>query len=127
MATLYMYVDGLDLEDDASTIAVAFGDLVSKWKDIGAILVNQRHERTVDMRPDDLADWDLGVNLPVASFGPDQAKELLAFGRAVSRQTSRDFIVGIASTHGVSQDIVSIGENAGQHEYNLLCTNVCGL
>src|SRR5687768_8301006 len=113
---LYVYVDGSDLHEHAPQLAVEFGALAQRWKSLGAFFVNQLHERTPDMQPDDLADWFLGVNLPLQAFGERQAEELLLFLRGLAQSTGREFVIGIAEESGITQDWAFVRADCGERE-----------
>ena len=124
MSTVYVYVDGADLEAVESTLESAFTRLVSGWPNAGAHLVNQRHPRTPDLDKDDLPDWDLGINLPITSFNSTFAVALVEFAREISTTTGRELVVGVASERGTTEDLVFLGAHAGDSEIRHLCTHL---
>src|SRR5688572_14043286 len=72
--TLYAYVEGSDLEqvvdDIESRVARFVGE--TRWRHTTPRLVNQRRENDPSLGPDDLPDWELGLNveLPDAPAEP---------------------------------------------------------
>jgi len=118
-------VDGSDLHEIELPLVTAFRTLADSWCGLGAFVVNQRHPKTPDMGYDDLADWDLGINLPLESVGSTQVDELVSFARSLGQETGRDFWVGVAST-GISEDFVSLGAFAGEPERHALLQHLAG-
>jgi hypothetical protein len=86
--------------------------------------VNQRYERTPDMRDDDLSDWFIGINIPMGKFGSTQAKELVPFISSLAKATAREFIVGVASSSGIADDLFFLGADAGENEYHDLLQHI---
>ena len=125
--TVYVDVEGSDLHQHAEQLAAAFGALAEGWSSLGAKVVNQLHERTPDMQPDDLTDWSLGITLPLREFGASQVEELQPFLRSLARATGREFIVGICEESGITEDLVFIGANSGEQERRNLLVHVAGL
>src|SRR5688572_3873452 len=104
--TLYGYVDGSDLDEVADEIETALDTLVASatWVCGRPKIVNQIHERDESCGPDDLADWDLGLNLDVPDPGSEPAGwfqdvEQVArlLGQVVAR-TGREFVIGIGDS-----------------------------
>ena len=118
--TLYAYVDGSDLDEVADSIQVALEKLVaaSSWAFVRPRIVNQKHERDDSYRPDDLTDWDLGLNLDLPDPGVEptgwfQDVEQLArlVGQIVTR-TGREFVIGISdNATGVAEDLFDIEDD----------------
>ena len=127
MPTVYVYVEGSDLEECEDTLVSAFGQLAANWSHLGARLVNRQYLRSPNMRADDLADWDLGINLPIESFGAAQAGELIPFAKSLGMLTGRELVVGIASDTGITDDLVFLGSEAGERELQVLREHVAGL
>lgn len=124
---LYVYVDGSDLDEIQGTLVSRFDQLAHRWSSLDAYLVNERSERTPDLRPDDLVDWDLGVNMPLENLGLEQVDELLPFLRALAEETGREFVIGIGLSSGVSEDVIAIGATAGDRERKLVLAQILGL
>jgi hypothetical protein len=127
MSYVYAYIDGSDLETLVEPLTRAFGQLTTQWSALGAIFVNQKNDRSANVRPGDLPDWELGINLPLERFGANQALELLAFSKPLSQSTGREIVVGVADALGVTEDVVILGVNAGDREYRALLTHLAGL
>jgi hypothetical protein len=124
MSIVYIYVDGSDNEASEMLLVPAFTQLAESWSALGAFTVNQRHERTPDMRDDDLPGWEIGINISSEKFGPTQALELISFIKILAKRTDREFVVGVASSSGIGEDIVFLGVNAGEVEYRELLQHV---
>src|SRR5262245_39718170 len=112
--TLYAYVEGSDLDEVADAIETALEALVasSKWVFESPRIVNKKHERDDSYGPDDLTDWDLGLNLDLPDTGAEpvgwfQDVEQVArvVGQVVAR-TGREFVIGIGdNSTGISEDL----------------------
>jgi hypothetical protein len=124
---LYVYVDGSDLQEHGGQLAAAFAGLAEKWKDRGAFLVNQVHERTADMCSSDLPDWFLGINMPSSAFGAGEVDELVPFLRGLARSTDREFVVGLAEESGITEDLVFLGASSGERQRQDLLLHVAAL
>ena len=126
MQTVYVYVDDSDNKATETLLMSAFSQLVDKWSSLGAFVVNQQHERTPDLQPDDCPDWFIGLNIPLEQFGPAQAAEIVSFARDLAQATGQEFIVGIASSPGITEDLIFLGPDAGEREYCDLLQHVAG-
>lgn len=112
--TLFAYVDGSDLSEVAETIESALETLVAStsWVLTKPKVVNQVHERDDSYRPEDLTDWELGLNLDLpdpdaepAGWFEDVEKVARIVGQ-IAQRTRRGFIIGIGeSDTGVSEDL----------------------
>jgi hypothetical protein len=116
--TLYAYVEGNDLDDVvADEIVGLAGALISdtSWRFGTPWLVNQRHDDDPSLGPDDLPDWELGLNFDL----PDPHKEppgwfvdvqrIAVFCGKLHTLTGRGFVIGIADNHrGYSEDLFYI-------------------
>jgi len=100
---LYLYVDGSD------------NDAVE-----GAFLVNQKHERDESVSEIDSPDWSIGLNLPIENYGIEQANRLIPFAQRLAVSTGREFVLGVSSSQGISQDMVFLDANSGEHEHSIL-------
>ncbi|WP_435012442.1 hypothetical protein [Xanthomonas arboricola] len=126
MQSVYVYVDGSDNKATEGLLISAFSQLVGRWSDLGAFVVNQLHERTPDLQPDDFPDWCIGLNISLDQFGPTQAAELVPFAKNLARATGQEFVVGIASLSGITEDLIFLGPEAGEREYRNLLQHVAG-
>jgi hypothetical protein len=114
--TLYFYVDGSDLHEVAPTILREVERLVDSrtWSQ-PAWIVNHVYPRDVSMRPDDLTDWDLGLNyeLPdlteVAGEWLGDVERIAAQIDQVAFETGRGFVMGLGNNEtGISEDILHL-------------------
>jgi hypothetical protein len=115
--TLYAYVDGGDLDDVAQEIDAAFRALVAStsWAWARPTIVNQKHEPVDSHRRDDLADWDLGLNmeLPESGLEPDgwfvDVEQLAWVAGQVAARVRREFVMGIADSEtGTAEDLLTV-------------------
>jgi hypothetical protein len=94
MHRIHVYVDGFDLEEVESELLRSFQQFAGGWN-LGAIaVINDRSERTPDLGPNDLPTWNLGLNLVFEKIPKSAVEELLAFIRALSKRTGREFVIG---------------------------------
>ena len=113
--TLYAYVDGSDLHDVEDMLIARLGKFVGsrEWVCSDVVIVNQHGDpNDPSLGPDDLPDWDLGLNLALPDPGVEQpgwfadiesTAQLLG---QLHAQTGRDFIIGIGdSERGISEDL----------------------
>jgi hypothetical protein len=117
--TLYAYVDGSDLDDVAAEIQTALETRVAAatWR-VAPTIVNQRHERDDSYGPDDLADWDLGLNLrlpdpgevPAGWFG--DVEQIARLVGQIAERTARTFVIGISEDDsGITEDILDVEDS----------------
>ena len=126
MQTVYVYAADSDNSATEATLMSAFRRLADQWASLGASVVNQRHDRTQDLRPDDFPDWFIGLNIPMDQFGAFQVAELVPFARALALATGQEFVVGVASSPGITEDLIFLGPHAGEREYSDLLQHVAG-
>jgi hypothetical protein len=69
--TFYAFVDGFDLDEVAAQLSQELSTFVlgDGWRWQQPAVVNQRHERTPDLGPDDLPTWELGLTFPLPEPG----------------------------------------------------------
>ena len=115
MRTLYIYVDGSDLHDQEMLLVSEFEALARRWSGLNVIVVNQRGEHTPDMLPDDLPDWDLGVNIPLDRFGKNHAEELVPFLRNLAHSAGHEFVIGIGEPSGITDDMMFVDSASNEH------------
>jgi hypothetical protein len=100
---LYFYVDGSDLHEVAPLLRQRLSDFLESrtWVSGEAWLVDQVHEGAEGLKPGDLPDWDLGLNLqlrmppesrPAHWF--DDVSAIVTLLHALSVETERSFVVG---------------------------------
>ena len=118
--TLFAYVDGSDLDEVASEIETALEALVasSSWTLERPWVVNQKHERDPSSSADDLAQWDLGLNLDLPEVGTEaphwleDVEQVARIAGQVVASSGRTFVVGIGDNNaGVSEDLVDIEDS----------------
>ena len=65
------------------------------------------------MHPEDLPQWDLGINFSTATLSEAGATNLVAFLIELSQQTGREFVIKLwhPDKH-VSDDLMFIGANS---------------
>jgi len=115
--TLYAFVEGADLDEVEASVERSLQDLVKEgdWRWKTPELVNQRYERTPDMKEGDLPTWELGVLVPLPEVGEepvgwfvDIERIVLALGR-LHAETGRDFVVGLVDNkRHYSEDIFTV-------------------
>jgi hypothetical protein len=112
--TLYFYVDGSDLHEVAPLLRQRLASFLEgrTWVAGEAWLVDQLHPDTEGLQPGDLPDWDLGLNLrfeappearPAGWF--DDVAAIVAFLRALSVETGREFVVGASFEGSRPEDL----------------------
>ena len=94
MESLYAYVDGSNLEDVEATLYQAFKDFVSTWDVPSAQVINDRYDRTPNLQPGDLPDWNLGLNADIADLNRQNLTKLVVFLEVLTRTTGREFAIG---------------------------------
>ena len=119
--TLYAYADGSDLHDVADEIEALLTALVASepWMIARPWVVNQLHERDEGDRPEDLPDWDLGLNLDLpdtdsepAGWFQDVERIALGLGR-IAVCTGREFVIGVGDNDtGISDDLFYVEDGA---------------
>jgi len=115
--TLYAYVDGSDIDNHEDSIVISIKNFLSsrKWICRNPILINQKHTNDPTLGPNDIPDWDLGINLDLPEIGEEpngwfsDISAVAIFLGELHKQTNRDFIIGIGNTEtGISEDIFEI-------------------
>ena len=91
--TGYVYTEGYDLHDVADTITDAIQAFIQP--DDGLTFIDDRMPRTPDQRPEDLPEWNLGINFHFESVDRPTLTELLFFFHQLSHRTGRDFAFGL--------------------------------
>lgn len=114
--TLYAYVDGSDLSDIADELQSILERFVEtrRWRSVPWV-VNQQHADDTTLRPGDLPDWDLGLNmeLPDPYEEPpgwfSEVEDIARFLVELRVRTGRDFVMGIGDeSRGIAEDIYYI-------------------
>jgi hypothetical protein len=103
ISTFYIYADGNDLDGIAAEVRLRIETFVEPYR--GRV-------RVVDQRAEDasadLPNWDLGVNFEFESLTDAEKKDLLLFFQCLSAEFGREFILGAALPHGLSEDFISV-------------------
>jgi hypothetical protein len=121
--TIYLYVDGYDLEDSEAELTAAFTALVLGWKNSSLSVVNDRRTREDATHPEDLPEWFLGLNVNADAVTEEDLESLLGFAKDLSGRTGRDFVFGLADPQiHVSDDLCFIDANAGDRERLMMLT-----
>jgi len=115
--TLYAYVDGSDLDEIADELQLRLRHFVQsrEWRHGPPTVINQRRVDDPTLGPDDLPDWELGLNYDL----PDPTPETLRWFsdiEAISRFlvdlhgiTGRDFVIGMGDRSlGIAEDLYTI-------------------
>jgi hypothetical protein len=103
--TLYIYVDGSDLDEVAPDLRYRIEAFVAPYG--GRVrVVDQRKEE--EPGPGDLPDWDLGVNFELDALTDSEKKDLLLFFQSLSAEFRREFVLGGALPHGQGDDFLTI-------------------
>jgi hypothetical protein len=117
--TLYAYAEGNDLHDVADSLDAAFARLIAEggWVCGQPWAVNQRRDDDPSLGPEDLPDWEIGLNLPLPDPGMEppawfaDVERIVAALEGMHRLTGRDFVLGIGyEDRGISEDVISIGD-----------------
>ena len=84
--TIYLYVDGADLDDVDAELAAAFSGFIARWHGPHIMLVDERSP----------PDRDLGVNIGAGVLSAAELDRLLAFAAGLAGRTGREFVLGLA-------------------------------
>ena len=122
MRWLYIRVDGSDLSACEKTLMIELKDLAVRLHELEPKLVNFQHPKTSDMSPQDLPDWDIGLDLNLEAITKNHAKAIAFNLQQIAVETKRDFVVGLTNEHGITEDIIFIHENSGNAEAEALCS-----
>lgn len=124
MLNFYVYVDGADLDQCEATLTRAFLEFVVT-SNLDAKVINDKYSRTPDLGPEDLPDWNLGLNFSTAALSESVANELTSFLTKLSQQTERDFVIGMwYPNKRMSDDLMFIGANSSTSKGTELCLMV---
>jgi hypothetical protein len=117
MLNIFVYVDGSDLTDVEADLSRAFIDYASNHTSLCAKFISRRHPRTADLDPEDLAQWDLGINLTTLALSETEATELVAFLVSLSNRTGRAFWIGQWQPEkGISEDLILVDSTSTPDE-----------
>ena len=117
--TLYAYVEGSDLHAIADALESDFSRFVSEahWVWGKPWIVNQKREDDPSLGPDDLPDWEVGLNMHLPDPGEEppgwfsDVERIAAFLGELHTKTKRDFVIGIGDNErGYSEDLFTVGQ-----------------
>lgn len=115
--TLYAYVEGSDLDVIAEGLEAEFARFVAQpgWTWGDPWVVNQKRPDDPSLGPDDLPDWEVGLNMQLPDPGDEptgwfaDVERIAEFLGQLHAQTNRDFVVGIADNdRGYSEDLFRV-------------------
>lgn len=127
MRWLYIRVDGSDLSACEKALMIEFENLAVRLHALEPKVVNFQHPKTPDMSPQDLPDWDTGLDLNLEAITKSQAIAMVSSLQQIAAETKRDFVVGVTNELGITEDIVFIHENSGSFEAETLCSIAAAL
>jgi hypothetical protein len=120
--TLFAYVDGSNLDDIADALEERLGAFVDgrRWVAGEAWVVNQQQELDESCtQPEDIPQWDLGLNLHLPDPGMEPAgwfadvEAIAGFLGTLHEEFGRDFVIGIADNQtGIGEDLYSIDDSS---------------
>ena len=99
--TIYLYVDGADLDDVDADLRAAFSGFSAHWDGPDITLVDERSPPDRDAGTEDLPDRHLGVNIGAGVLSAVELDRLLDFAAGLAERTGREFVLGLAdrTTH----------------------------
>ncbi|WP_146259830.1 hypothetical protein [Pseudomonas sp. URMO17WK12:I2] len=103
---------------------IEFEDLAARLHELEPKLVNFQHPKAPDMSPQDLPDWDIGLDLNLEAITKNHATAITSNLRQIAVEKKRDFVVGLTNEFGINEDIIFIHENSGNAEAEALCSIV---
>lgn len=115
--TLFAYVEGSDLQGIAEGLEAEFDRFVAQsiWTWGKPWVINQRRDDDPSLGPDDLPDWEVGLNMHLPDPGDEPAgwfadvEQIARFLGRLHAQTGRDFILGIGDNgSGHSEDLFRV-------------------
>ena len=90
---LYAYIEGSDNHDVSEALTAALEEYAA-GQSIPIRVVNERFDKTPDMLPEDLPDWNLGVNVVFDELTIDTLTDLLAVLESCCTRFDREFALG---------------------------------
>lgn len=124
--TLYVFVEGADLEAVATRLDSEFQSFVSsgEFRWCRPVAVNRKFGRTPEMRSEDLPQWELGVTMDLPEPGHEpkgwfaDVERTVLLAARLHAETGRDFVVGILDVkRGISEDLFTVeSENPDLNE-----------
>jgi hypothetical protein len=114
--TLFFYVEGSDLHEVAPLLRERFKSFLEArdWVSNAVWFVEQVDEADSTLRPGDFPDWDLGLNLKLATSIEDRRANwfedvaaIVVFLGELTKETRRSFVVGAAFANSpVADDLL---------------------
>jgi hypothetical protein len=112
MHQLYVYVDGSDLLNLEKLLVSEFQNFIARWAITNVKLINNRNERTPDLEPEDLPDWNLGLNISAEKIDKEKIEELFQFLVMLAQKTDREFAIGYwDEKRKISEDWCFVGKH----------------
>ena len=109
---LFIYFEG----SDNQLVLDQFQAAVAKFaesKDFKIRVVSDQFDRTPDLSPEDISDWNLGVNVDEQHVSSPNLRHLLEFFVESAAAFDRDFVVGYVNRQkGLSEDILFIDRDS---------------
>jgi len=114
---LLAYVDGFDLDGIADQLQMRFDDFVSSrtWNAVEVSVVNMRQPRNPEDSPEDLPQWDLGLNFTLPDRGEkneiwkEDVHATVDFLSTLNEEFGRDFVIAVHDrVRGFNEDVASV-------------------
>lgn len=126
MLNFYVYVDGSDLDQCEIDLTCAFSEFAARFGH-EASFVSDKYPRTPDMHPDDLPEWNLGINFLTTELKTESCDQLISFLRRLAQETGRDFVIGLwHEDRRISDDLMFVGERSSLQDSAKLCSMANG-
>ena len=106
--TLYALVDGFDLDAVDGVLRSGFENIIAELRLQNACILNERHPPSKGDRPDDIPEWNLGILVPCEDMRVESLDSLLLMLEQLSRQTGRDFVLGVQFPNRPTEDIMHV-------------------
>jgi hypothetical protein len=120
--TLFAYVDGSDLHEIADALEGRLRAFVEgrRWVAGEAWVVNQQLEADESCtNPEDLPDWDLGLNLHLPDPGTEPAgwfsdvEAIARFLGNLHEEFGRAFVIGVGDAQtGIAEDLFCVADSS---------------
>ena len=123
---IYIYIDGADLHEIAESLLARLDDWQQR-ESSNAIVVNDQYPRTPDLEPEDLPDWNLGLNLDLRLVTREELERTIEFLIRLAEAFQRDFVIGCHdSTTGMSEDMTFFGFESRSRSAKKIVREVLG-
>ena len=125
MLQIFVYVDGSDLEQVEAVLLKSFADFSKGWGVESVRVINDKYERTPDLRPDDLPQWNLGLNFELERLPRTKVESLMEFLSNTARETEREFVVGTWNPETmISEDLCFVRADIKLRDIDFLCEHL---